>query len=238
MNILKTSTRLPSVVVMLSAVTILFAATQGALAKNGGSDHKEHSKTSDGSSNRKSEYKDKDKHKDKDGDKYSDKDKHKDKDKDGDKYSDKGTGTIKAPIIVNGGFVRDKLPNGTPYYRRATQAELDMASKGNGGATATSGGSTPGTGTGTAGNTPPPADPVAVVRDHRPGGNAADPVPGSIIRDHRNGADGKPVVVVSSSGGVTVTRPATDAELQKAGLQPKPAPAPVYAPIGASGGGR
>src|SRR6266478_8062771 len=88
-------------------------------------------------------------------------------------------------------------------------------------------------------STPPPASsPGPVVRDHRPGGNAAGVAPGTIIRDHRNGADGKPVVVVSSSGGVTVTRPATNADLQKAGLRPKPAPSPVYVPIGALGGGR
>jgi len=85
---------------------------------------------------------------------------------------------------------------------------------------------------------PPASNPGPVVRDHRPGGNAAGLVPGTIIRDHRNGADGKPVVVVSSSGGVTVTRPATNADLQKAGLRPKPAPSPVYVPIGALGGGR
>jgi hypothetical protein len=83
----------------------------------------------------------------------------------------------------------------------------------------------------------PPANPP-VVRDHRPGGNAAGPAPGTIIRDHRNGADGKPVVVVRSGGGVTVTRPATSADLQKAGLQPKPAPFPITVPIGALGGGR
>jgi hypothetical protein len=88
-------------------------------------------------------------------------------------------------------------------------------------------------------STPPQASsPGPVVRDHRPGGNAAGVAPGTIIRDHRNGADGKPVVVVSSSGGVTVTRPATNADLQKAGLLPKPAPSPVYVPIGAMGGGR
>ena len=85
---------------------------------------------------------------------------------------------------------------------------------------------------------PPASNPGPVVRDHRPGGNAAGVAPGTIIRDHRNGADGKPVVVVSSSGGVTVTRPATNADLQKAGLRPKPAPSPVYVPIGALGGGR
>jgi hypothetical protein len=85
---------------------------------------------------------------------------------------------------------------------------------------------------------PPASNPGPVVRDHRPGGNAAGPVPGTIVRDHRNGADGKPVVIVSSSGGVTVTRPATNADLQKAGLLPKPAPSPVYAPIGGLGGGR
>jgi hypothetical protein len=85
---------------------------------------------------------------------------------------------------------------------------------------------------------PPASNPVPVVRDHRPGGDAAGLVPGTIIRDHRNGADGKPVVVESSGAGVTVTRPATNAELQKAGLLPKPAPSPVYAPIGGLGGGR
>jgi hypothetical protein len=86
---------------------------------------------------------------------------------------------------------------------------------------------------------PPPASSAGpVVRDHRPGGNAAGVAPGTIIRDHRNGADGNPVVVVSSNGGVTVTRPATNTDLQKAGLLPKPAPSPVYVPIGASGGGR
>jgi hypothetical protein len=83
---------------------------------------------------------------------------------------------------------------------------------------------------------PPASNPGPVVRDHRPGGNAAGPVPGTIIRDHRNGADGKQVVVVSSSGGVTVTRPATNADLQKAGLLPKPALPQTYVPIGASGG--
>ncbi len=85
---------------------------------------------------------------------------------------------------------------------------------------------------------PPASSPGPVVRDHRPGGNAAGLVPGTIIRDHRNGADGKPVVVVSSSGAVTVTRPATGADLQKAGLLPKPAPSGVTVPIGALGGGR
>jgi hypothetical protein len=85
---------------------------------------------------------------------------------------------------------------------------------------------------------PPASNPDPVVRDHRPGGNAAGLVPGTIVRDHRNGADGKPVVVVSSGAGVTVTRPATNADLQKAGLLPKPAPSPVYAPIGELGRGR
>jgi hypothetical protein len=85
---------------------------------------------------------------------------------------------------------------------------------------------------------PPASSPGPVVRDHRPGGNAAGVAPGTIIRDHRNGADGRPVVVVSSNGGVTVTRPATNADLQKAGLLPKSAPSPVYVPTGAMGGGR
>jgi hypothetical protein len=61
---------------------------------------------------------------------------------------------------------------------------------------------------------------------------------GTIIRDHSNGADGKPVVVVSSGPTGTVTRPATDADLKKAGLKPKPAPTTVYVPIGGLGGGR
>jgi hypothetical protein len=85
---------------------------------------------------------------------------------------------------------------------------------------------------------PPASNRYPVVRDHRPGGNAAGLAPGTVIRDHRNGADGKPVVVVSSSGGVAVTRPATNADLQKAGLLPKPAPSGVTVPIGALGGGR
>ena len=92
------------------------------------------------------------------------------------------------PVIVNGGFVRDKLPNGTEYYRRATKDELDRAAKANGGSTTASGNSggtasgtggagTTGTGgTTTSGNTPPPAAPAGdsgpVVRDHRPGGNS------------------------------------------------------------------
>src|SRR4029077_336009 len=119
----------------------------------------------------------------------------------------------KAPVIVNGGFVRDKLPNGTEYYRRATKDEMDKAAKANGGTTTTtgnSGGTTSGTGgtsttgtggtTTTTGNAPPPAAPAGdtgpVVRDHRPGGNAAYPAPGTIIRDHTNGKDGTPYVVV------------------------------------------
>src|SRR5215467_12032961 len=35
---------------------------------------------------------------------------------------------------------------------------------------------------------PPASNPYSVVRDHRPGGNAAGPVAGTIIRDHRSGA--------------------------------------------------
>ena len=150
------------------------------------------------------------------------------------------------------------MPNGTVYYRRATQAELDKAAKANGGATTTtsnSGGTAPGTGgttsttgtggTTTTGNTPPPAAPPSrielpdpVVRDHRPGGNSAGMAPGTIIRDHTNGADGTPKIVVSNSGGVLVTRKATDAELVKAGLKKPAPPAEVEVPNGMGGGGR
>jgi hypothetical protein len=219
----KTIAQLPRLIVMLTAGMVLVAAPQAAFAKNGGSDHKDHSGTSNSSLSSKSasgdkhkdkdkdKYSDKDKHKDKDGDKYSDKDKHKDKDKDkdGDKYTDKdkdkdkdkgtgtgtGTGTIKGTPIVNGN-------PGSPSPAA------------------------------------PPGD--TTVRDHRPGGNAATPAPGTIIRDHTNGADGKPVVVVSSGPTGIVTRPATDADLKNAGLLPKPAqPAKPTAPsnpcFGASG---
>lgn len=215
----KTIAKLPRLILMLTAGVILLATTDGSFAKNGGSDHKDHSGTSDSSFSRKSDsgskdqhkdkdkYSDKDKHKDKDKDKYSDKDKH--KDKDGDKYSDKGKDKDKDGDKDGVGKI-----NGIPPISKPPVV-------------------------GNAGNPPPaaaPSDPV--VRDHRPGGNAASLAPGTIIRDHRNGADGKPVVVVSSSGGVTVTRPATDADLQKAGLLPKTAPAPVNVPIGGLGGGR
>jgi len=236
-----TPAKWPRLVAILTAWVFLFAA-EGAFAKNNSNSDNHSMKSSD------SGHKEKHKDKDKSGDKSTEKDKkHKDKDKEATKD--------KTPVIVKGGFVRDKLPNGTSYYRRATKGELDMASKGKGGATATtgnSGGTTPGTGgttstTGnggatTAGNTPPPAAPVGdtgpVVRDHRSGGNAAGPAPGTIIRDHRNGADGKPVVVVSSGPTGTVTRPATDADLRKAGLKSKPAAGTVTVPIGGLGGGR
>ncbi len=149
-----------------------------------------------------------DKDQHKDKDKYSDKDKHKDKDKD--KYAEKDKCKNPAPGTC-----------GTNNIHPIINNDPKPVASGN------------------SGNPPPaaaPSDPV--VRDHRPGGNAAGITPGTIIRDHRNGADGKPVVVVSSSGGVTVTRPATDADLRKAGLLPKPAPAPVNVPIGGLGGGR
>jgi len=224
----------------------LFAA-EGAFAKNNGNSDNHSMKSADSGN--------KEKHKDKgkEGEKYSKKDKDKEAHKGKDK--DKEANKDKTPVIVKGGFVLDKLPNGTSYYRRATKGELDMASKGKDGATATtgnSGGTTPGTGgttstTGnggatTTGNTPPPAAPVGdtgpVVRDHRSGGNAAGMVPGTIIRDHRNGADGTPMIVVKNSAGTVVTRKATDADLQKAGLKPKPAAGTVNVPIGGLGGGR
>ena len=119
------------------------------------------------------------------------------------------------------------------------------ATTGNSGGSTSGTGGTSTTGTGgttTSGNTPPPAAPVGdngpVVRDHRPGGNAAYPAPGTIIRDHRNGADGKPVVVVSSGPTGTVTRTATHADLEKAGLKPKSTPTSTTVPIGMGGGGR
>ncbi|MDP1906763.1 MAG: hypothetical protein Q8K85_00585 [Hyphomicrobium sp.] len=84
----------------------------------------------------------------------------------------------------------------------------------------------------------PAGDTGPVVRDHRPGGNAAYPAPGTIIRDHTNGKDGTPYVVVSAGPTGTVTRKATDAELEKAGLKPKPAPVTTTVPIGGLGGGR
>lgn len=211
----KTIAKLPRLILMLTAGVILFATTDTALAKNSGG-HNEHSDSgkSNSSFSRKSDNGDKDKHKDKD--KYSEKDKHKDKDKD--KYSGK-----------------DKDKDGDKY---ADKDKCKNAAPGTCGTNNIHPIPSP-VASGNSGNPPPAAAPNdPVVRDHRPGGNAAGPVPGTIIRDHRNGADGKPVVVVSSSGGTTVTRPATDADLQKAGLLPKPAPAPVYAPIGGLGGGR
>jgi hypothetical protein len=257
MTVSVTPTQLLRSAAILTAAVFLFTA-DGAFAKNGGNSDNHQMKSAN------SDHKEKHKDKDKDGEKHSKKDKDKDahkdkdKDKDKDKTADKDKDKDKAPVIISGGFVKDKLPNGTVYYRRATQAELEKAAKANGGATTTtgnSGGTTPPagtggtttTGTGTASNgAPPPAatpghiegsgDPV--VRDHRPGGNAGGPVPGTIIRDHTNGADGTPKIVVSNSGGVLVTRKATDAELVKAGLKKAPAPTPVEVPIGMGGGGR
>src|SRR5258708_39375280 len=71
---------------------------------------------------------------------------------------------------------------------------------------------------------PPASNPGPVVRDHRPGGNAAGTVPGTIIRDPRNAASPKPLVVVTPNVAVPVTRPSTGADLQKADLLQNPAP--------------
>ncbi|HEX5213575.1 MAG TPA: hypothetical protein VFW22_17760 [Pseudolabrys sp.] len=253
---------------ILTAWVFVFGAAQAALAKGGNSSSHSGMQSSmksdmkSGKSGMKSGSSDHDskKHKDKSGDTYSEKKKHKGKDKGTTTGTDKGTGTgkgtgtatgtgtQKAPVIVNGGFVKDKLPNGTVYYRRATQAELDAASKaGSSGATTPGAGGTTGKGDSTtAGTTPPPATPPAgplgdagpVVRDHRPGGNAAYPAPGTIIRDHTNGKDGTPYVVVSAGPTGTVTRKATDADLVKAGLKKPEPPAATEVPIGMSGGGR
>jgi len=226
--------------------------------KSGNSDHDKGTKSGNSDHNNK----DQDSHhkdKDKDKDKYKDANKDKGKDKDKDKGkggttttstgtgSGTGTGTTtakKPPVIVNGGFVLDKTSDGTSYYRRATKDEMDQASKAGGATTGT--GTSAGTGTASAG-TPPAAPPAPgriegsgdpVVRDHRPGGNAGGPVPGTIIRDHRDGADGTPKIVVSNSGGVLVTRNATDAELVKAGLKKPAPPASTEVSIGIGGGGR
>lgn len=250
-----TIAKLPRLVLMLAAGAFMLAATEGAVAKNGNNsgNHKE-MKSSNSDHKDKDSHKSKDKadHKSKDKDKYKDANKDKNKDKDKVKDANKD----KAPVIISGGFVRDKLPNGTVYYRRATQAELEKAAKANGGTTTTTtsngGGTTPGTGgtsttgtggtTTTTGNTPPPAAPAGdtgpVVRDHRPGGNAAYPAPGTIIRDHTNGKDGTPYIVVSAGPTGTVTRKATDADLVKAGLKKPAPPAEVEVPIGMGGGGR
>ncbi len=128
-----------------------------------------------------------------DSNKTHDHDKHSGKKKDHEKYSDKsGKNCGIVPMKGCGSSSKDPVGNTRP----------------------TTTGSNP---SGGGAGTPPPARPAAEVRDHRPGGNAADPVPGTIVRDHRNGADGKPMEVVSSKGGVTVYRPV------------KPAPAnPVY----------
>ena len=233
MTVSVTPTQLRRLAAILTAAAFLFGATEGALAKNSGNSSNYKVQQSEKHKDQRSE-----KHKDKDksGGKYTEKHK-KPKDKDKDKEAQKD----KAPVIVKGGFVLDKLPNGTSYYRRATKDELDRASKANGGATATTGNSGGTTGTTTTGNTPPPAAPVGdtgpVVRDHRPSGNSGL-TPGTIIRDHRNGADGTPMIVVRNCAGTIVTRRATDAELEKAGLKKTPAPAPVTVPIGIGGGGR
>jgi hypothetical protein len=204
-----TVAKVSRLVLMLAAGAFLLTATEDALAKNGNN-----SSDQSGIKVAKAEHKDKDDYKDKnkhrkDKDKHKDKTAHKGKDKD----KGKGTGT---------GTTGTGTGTGTT-------------------GTGTGTGSGTGTGTGASNGGSPPAAPIGdpVVRDHRPGGNAAGPTPGTIIRDHRNGADGKPVVVVSSSNGVTVTRPATDDDLRKAGLlPPKPAPSPVQVPIGGLGGGR
>jgi hypothetical protein len=132
-----------------------------------------------------------------------------------------GAASPATPVtVIGGGLVRDKLPDGTVYARRGTSAELAAAGPSNGGSSTA--------GTSTAGNSPPSSNPTPgsalphedpVVRDHRPGGNAAAyPAPGTIIRDHTNGADGKPVVVVSAGRAGIVTRPATDADFQRPGV--------------------
>ena len=213
--------------VMMVAGFFSLAAAGGAVAKNGGHSNDHGSKSSEKHEikskstslkaiRKDTAGKDKPRHSDK-------KDKKKDKapGKSADKPKDKDSVTV-----ISGGFVRDKLPNGTVYYRRASKAELEKAAKDNSGST------TPGTPT--AGNSSPPAtqapgspppatgstvDNGPVVRDHRPGGNSAYPAPGTIIRDHRNGADGTPMVVVKAGPTGTVTRRATDADLKKAGLQ-------------------
>ena len=224
--------------------------------KSGNSDHDKGTKSGNSDHNNKdqdSHHKDKDKDKDKYKDANKDKGKDKDKGKGGATTTSTGTGSgtgtgtttaKKPPVIVNGGFVLDKTSDGTSYYRRATKDEMDQASKAGGATTGT--GTSAGTGTASAG-TPPAAPPAPgriegsgdpVVRDHRPGGNAGGPVPGTIIRDHRDGADGTPKIVVSNSGGVLVTRNATDAELVKAGLKKPAPPASTEVPIGIGGGGR
>jgi hypothetical protein len=251
------SARRRRIVAILTAWVFVFGATQVVLAKNGNNSGS-HSDMKSGNSDHESKKRDKSvqKHKDKDDNKYTEKHKkYKDKDKTADKTKDKtkdktaDKDTDKAPVIITGGFVRDKLPNGTVYYRRATKDELDKAAKGNGGATATtdkSGGTAPGTpgagGTASTGNAPPPAAPPAtpvgdagpVVRDHRQGEGIF--VPGNIFFDHRNGANGTPTLVVSNKGGVITTRKATDDELVKAGLK-KPAPVEVEVPMGSRSGG-
>jgi hypothetical protein len=112
-------------------------------------------------------------------------DNHSGKKKDSGKYSDKsGKNCGIVPMKGCGSSSKDPVGNTRPT---------------------TTGSNTP---SGGGAGTPPAARPTADVRDHRPGGNA--PVvlsPGTIVRDHRNGADGTPMKVISSAGGVTVYRP-------------------------------
>lgn len=180
-----TPARRPRLVAVLTAWVFLFAA-EGAIAKNNGNSNKHSIKSVE--SGQQEKHKDKGKSRDKSAEKHKDKEKTAGKDKE------------KPPVIISGGYVRDKLPNGTKYYRRATKDELDKATKANGSATPTTGTG----GTTTTGNTPPPATPAGdtgpVVRDHR---SPAAPAGGTgpVVRDHRQGG--------------TVTRKAKAAELQR-----------------------
>ncbi len=167
-----TPTRRPRLVAVLTAWVFLFAA-EGAIAKNNGNSDNHVKKSAE--SGIREINKDKGKSRDKSAEKRKDKEKTADKTKDKEK----------PPVIISGGFVRDKLPNGTEYTRRATRGELDKAAKANG-------------------NTPPPATPAGdtgpVVRDHRPPAAPAGGT-GPVVRDHRQGG--------------TVTRKAKAAELQR-----------------------
>jgi hypothetical protein len=226
------SARLRRIIAILTATVFSFGAMQAAAFAKNHNKSGDHGNMNSGMKSGKSESK-----KHKSNDKSAEKKKHKDKDKEAKKGKDKDKGKTaekeKTPVIISGGYVRDKLPNGTVYYRRATRDELEKAAKANGGATA--------------GTTPPPAAPAGdgpVVRDHRQGstGSAynvpAGTAPGTIIRDHRTGADGTPMIVVKDRAGTLVTRKATEAELEKAGFKKPAPPAAVEVPIGALGGGR
>jgi hypothetical protein len=153
------STRRPRLVAILTAWLFLFAA-EGAIAKNNGnSDH--HFKKSAESGIREIN-KDQGKSRDKSAEKNK---KQKDKEKTADKDKEKRPVKEKPPVIISGGYVRDKLPNGTEYNRRATKDELDKAAKANGSATSDTG---------------------PIVRDHRPPAAPAGGT-GPVVRDHRQG---------------------------------------------------